>query len=74
MPDLAITVTDAQLKALRKMDAVKTAKQVVQIHVDTWLAPLVAEQGVSDRRAVAEAYVVAAPAVQLRVKQELGLG
>lgn len=74
MPDLTITVTDAQLKALKKMDADKTAKAVVQIHVDTWLAPIIETLAVGDRKAVAEAYVAASPAAQLRVKQELGLG
>lgn len=69
-----ITLTDLQLKALRKLDPVLTAKQVVQIHVDTWLAPIVAELGVSDRKAVAEAYVKADVVVQERVKLELGLG
>lgn len=74
MSDLTITITDAQLKVLRKLDAAKSAKEVVQIHVDTWLAPIVAELGVSDRKAVADAYVKADAAVQDRVKLELGLG
>lgn len=73
MPDLTITVTDAQLKVLRQLDAVKTAKAVVQIHVDTWLAPLVGELAVSERKAVADAYVKAAPTVQTSVKGLLGV-
>lgn len=74
MPDLTIAVTPAQLVVLRKLDANLTAKAVVQLHVDTWLAPLVAELIESDRKAVRAAYVAADPAVQQRVRQELGLG
>lgn len=68
-----ITITDLQLKALRRLDPVLNARQVVQIHVDTWLAPIVAELGAGERKAVAEAYVKADATVQGRVRQELGL-
>lgn len=74
MPDITISVTPAQVVVLRRLDAKLTAKAVVQLHVDTWLAPMVADLIESDRRAVREAYVAADPAVQARVKQELGLG
>lgn len=73
MPDLTISVTPAQVVVLRRLDATRTAKAVVQLHVDTWLAPMVADLVEADRKAVREAYVAADPAVQLRVKQELGL-
>lgn len=69
-----IVVTDLQLKALRKLDPVRTAKEVVQLHVDTWLAPMVAELGVNERKAVADAFVAATPAVQASVKGLLGVG
>lgn len=69
-----ITISDAQLKALRKLDPVKTARQVVQIHVDTWLAPHVAQLGEDDTRDIARAYDRAATDVQLRVKAALGIG
>jgi len=69
-----ITITDPQLKALRKLDPVKTAKQVVQLHVDTWLAPIVAELTETDRKAVFSAYLSASPSVQASVKALLGLG
>lgn len=74
MPDLTITVTDLQLKALRRLDAVLTARQVVQVHVDTWLAPIIDELDVTDRRAVAEAYVAATPGTKDSVKGLLGIG
>lgn len=74
MPDLTITVTDAQLKVLKKLDANKTAKAVVQIHVDTWLAPLVAEGVLSDVASVKAAYVAAPDATKALVRAELGLG
>lgn len=74
MPDLTISVTPAQLVVLRQLDAKLTAKAVVQLHVDTWLAPLVSELVESERKAVRAAYAAADPAVQARVKQELGLG
>ncbi len=69
-----ITITDPQLKALRRLDPALTARQVVQIHVDTWLAPIVADLGVTERKAVADAYVAATPAVQTSVKGLLGVG
>lgn len=74
MPDLTVSVTDAQLKALRQLDPVLTAKQVVQVHIDTWLAPIVTEMAATDRKALLSAYVAAAPQVQTQVKGLLGLG
>lgn len=74
MPDLTIAITDAQLRALRRLDPVLNAKQVVQVHVDTWLAPILADLDVSDRKAVADAYVAATPGTQTSVKGLLGLG
>jgi len=74
VPDLTITLTDAQMKALRKLDAAKTAKQVMQTHVDTWLAPFVADLVETERKAVVTAYQSAAPAVRASVKELLGLG
>lgn len=69
-----ITVTDAQKKVLRKLDAVLTAQQVVQTHVDTWLLPHVQELERDDAAAVKAAYSTAAPDVRERVRSELGLG
>ena len=74
MAEIAVTVTDFQLKALRRLDPVLTAKQVMQIHVDTWLAPIIAEMAETDRKALLSAYVAAAPAVQTQIKGLLGLG
>lgn len=74
MPDLTIAVTPAQLVVLRKLDANLSAKAVVQTHVDTWLAPLVAELMEEERKAVRAAYAAADTTTQARVKQELGLG
>jgi hypothetical protein len=68
-----ITVTDAQLKVLRKLDPVKTAKQVVQLHVDTWLLPHVQEMARDDEATVKQAYASAAPDVRARVRTDLGL-
>ena len=69
-----ITLTDPQLKALRRLDPVLAAKQVVQVHVDTWLAPIIAEMAEIDRRALLSAYVAADPVVQAKIKGLLGLG
>jgi hypothetical protein len=68
-----ITITDAQLRVLRRLDPVKTAKQVVQIHIDTWLAPYVAELDEIDRKAVLEKYIAATPTVRDQVDTLLGL-
>ena len=69
-----ITITDDQLKVLRKLDPVRTARQVVQIHVDTWLAPYVAELSRDDESAVKAAYATAPPEVRAQVRGVLGLG
>lgn len=69
-----ITVTASQLKALRRLDANLTAQQVVQTHVDTWLAPIVQELADTDRKDVIAAYLNATPATRTAVKDLLGLG
>lgn len=74
MAEIAVTVTDLQLKALRRLDPVLTAKQVVQLHVDTWLAPILVEMAELDRKALVSAYVAASPSVQTQVKGLLSLG
>jgi hypothetical protein len=74
MPDITVTLTDAQLKVVRKLDAVKTAKQVVQAHVDTWLLPLVQAAVTEDREGVKAAYIAADPVIQAQVRGVLGLG
>ena len=74
MTDVSLSLTAAQVNALRKLDPVLTAKQVMQIHVDTWLAPIIAEMAQADRKALLSAYVAAAPAVQTQIKGLLGLG
>jgi hypothetical protein len=45
MPDLTLTLTDAQIKVLRRMDTTKTAKQVLQAHVDTFLLGVSRDSG-----------------------------
>lgn len=71
--DLTVTVSDAQLKVLRQLDASLTAKQVLQTHVDTWLKPYVDQQSESDRKTVLAAYMNATPQVQTQVRTSLGL-
>lgn len=68
-----ITITDLQLKALRRLDPALTARQVVQIHVDTWLAPLVAQMEEDERKEVAHAYVKADKPTRVKVRADLGL-
>jgi hypothetical protein len=74
MTDIAVSITPAQLIALRRMDANKTAKAVLQIHIDTWLAPIVAELQDDERKAVLAAYLAADGATQLQVKGVLNVG
>lgn len=71
---MEITITDVQLKALRKLDATLTAKQVVQSHVDTWLAPIIADLDATERKDVLAAYLKASPAIRTTVKGLLSLG
>jgi hypothetical protein len=73
MADIAVNITDPQLRALRRLDQTKTARQVLQAHVDTWLAPYVAELGEVDKRAVMEKYLAASPAIREQVETLLGL-
>jgi len=73
MPDLTLTVTDAQLKVLRTLDARKTATAVVQIHVETWLAPLVAEAVLRDVASVKAAYVAASEPTKATIRTALGV-
>jgi 1,2-phenylacetyl-CoA epoxidase catalytic subunit len=74
MPDLTLALTDAQIKVLRRMDDTKSARAVLQAHVDTWLLPFVQELVIEDREGVKAAYGVAAPDIQAQVRQVLGLG
>lgn len=69
-----IAVTDAQRKVLRKLDPVRTAQQVVQTHVDTWLAPFVAELDRDDEAEVKQAYASADPETREQVRELLNLG
>lgn len=73
MPDVTLTITDEQVKVLRRMDATKTAKQVLVAHIDTWLAPEVAQLVTEDREGVKSAYISATPDVQAQVRGLLGL-
>jgi hypothetical protein len=74
MPELTVDITTAQLAALKVLEPGQSVKAVVQAHVDTWLTPLVAQAREEDRKAVHAAYLAADPAVQARVRKELGLG
>ncbi len=59
MPDLVLTLTDVQWRELRRLDPAKTVKQIVQVHMDTWLAPLVASHEQLARARVADAFAAA---------------
>jgi hypothetical protein len=72
MPDFAITLTDAQVKVVRRLDANLTARQVVQAHLDTWLAPLVAEAEEAERLSIMDRYRAASPQVREQVRALLG--
>ncbi len=74
MADITLTLTDAQIKVLRQLDDTKTAKQVLQVHVDTWTLPMVQALAVEDREGVKAAYVDATPETQAQVREVLGLG
>lgn len=72
--DLTISLTDAQIRVLRKLDPALTARQVVQAHLDTWLFPMLAELDDLDRADVMAAYRNAKPEIRAGVKRVLGLG
>jgi hypothetical protein len=73
MPDFTIALTDVQVKVVRRMDANLNVRQVLQAHVDTWLAPDVAKLVSEDREGVKSAYIAADPAVQAKVRELLKL-
>lgn len=73
MADITVSLTDAQTKVVRRLDANKSARQVVQAHIDTWLAPHVAELEEIDRRDFLLKLEAATPAVRDQVKVLLGL-
>jgi 1,2-phenylacetyl-CoA epoxidase catalytic subunit len=74
VPDITVTLTDAQLKVLRRLEENKTARQVLQAHVETWLLPEVQKLASEDREGVKAAYVAATPEIQAQVRQVLSLG
>jgi hypothetical protein len=73
MPDFTISLTDVQVKIVRRMDANMTARQVLQAHLDTWLAPEVAKFVAEDREGVKSAYIAADPIIQAKVRELLKL-
>jgi len=73
MADVTVTVTPAQIRALKRLDAVQTAREVLQAHVDTWLLPYVDQLDVEDYDAIRNAYRSASPAVRSQVRTDLGL-
>lgn len=71
MADVRITLTDAQVAEVIFLDPRKTVEQIVQTHVDTWLAPLVAKSAQAERVSIAAAYAVADASVQQSVREAL---
>jgi hypothetical protein len=55
------------------MDTNLTARQVLQAHLDTWLAPEVAKHVLEDREGVKSAYIAADPLIQAKVRELLKL-
>lgn len=72
--DVRLVLTQAQADAVAALDSRQSVVSILQAHVDTWLAPLVAESVESERREVIEAYKNASPEVKEDVKGLLGLG
>lgn len=74
MPDVTLTLSAAQVTALQRLDATKSAKAVLTEHVTTWLLPYVQQLSTEDRESVKAAYIAATPVVQAQVRGVLGLG
>lgn len=74
MIEVTVTLTNAQVKAVRRLDGLQTLTRVLQTHIDTWLAPCVQDMDTEDRTSVVEAYRAADPALREQVKGLLGLG
>lgn len=73
MLDITVRLTDAQVAELGLLDPRKTPAQVVQTHVNTWLAPLVAIAQKAETDSVARAYVVADAQARQAVRDALKL-
>jgi hypothetical protein len=71
MPDLTITLTAAQARAVAALDANKTVREIAQIHVDTWIAPLLAAIEQRELRLLQDAYAKADDETRTRVREEL---
>ena len=68
-----ITLTTAQAQAITALDPSRTPQAIVQIHVDTWLAPMVADAIRADAAQVSLAYERATAVLQTDVKRSLGV-
>ena len=68
-----VVLTDAQRAAIHRLDAARTPQDIVQIHVDTWLAPLVQEATKADAIRISRAYGLASDGIQADVRRSLRL-
>lgn len=74
MPSVTLDLTVKQIAVLQAMDAQKTARVVLQDHIDQWLHPFVDDLTRADIRAVKQAYIAADPETRQQVREDLGLG
>jgi len=70
---LSITLTDAQAALVAKLDPMRSADAIIQIHVDTWLAPLLSDAIRSEAVQVSTAYARADDAKRADVKRSLNV-
>jgi hypothetical protein len=74
MADVTISLAAIQVKALQRLDPVKTPKQVLVEHINTWLLPEVQKILTEDHTTVRQAYIAATPEQQAAVREVLGIG
>jgi len=66
-----IILTDAQLAVIAQLDPKRSAAEIVQLHVDTWLYPLVKAAEHQAQVELAQAYLSADADTQAAVRSTL---
>lgn len=72
--EISVHLSTAQCDAIRSVDSAHTIGQVVQTHVDTWLAPVVAQLDHDDCSRVSQAYRTADHDQRAKVRKVLNVG
>lgn len=73
MTQFTLTLTETELAVVQALDPKKSVAEILTIHVQTWLAPLVAKAQREDVSRLTDAYTRATPELQLEAQRVLGV-